>query len=408
MKKEIKERIEMINKGEVPEGYKETKLGIIPSEWKIEKLNRICEINKDSLSSKTDPNFEFKYYDLSNVNNGIISHPKKTITFENAPSRAKRVFTKNNILMSTVRPYLKGFAFINFQVNNCIASTGFAVIQSEKGLIDYIYQYLFSKKMENQMKRLTVGSNYPALNSKDVNRLKFLIPKKKNETTIIANILQTWDKAIELKEKLLEKKKEIKKGLMQRLLTGKIRLKGFKEDWKEVKLGNVTDVSTGNKDTKDKNDNGKYPFFVRSATIERIDSYSYDGEAILIPGDGKVGEIYHYINGKFDYHQRVYKISDFSNKCLGKFIYSYLNYFFIREAIKFTAKATVDSLRMYMLRDMKIKLPCLEEQKETTDILLKADKSIELLEKEIELLREQKKGLMQLLLTGKVRVNELN
>lgn len=108
------------------------------------------------------------------------------------------------------------------------------------------------------------------------------------------------------------------------LLTGEYRLKGFEEKWKEFQLGNITEITTGNKDTKDKIENGKYPFFVRSETVEKINSYSFDGEAILIPGDGNIGQIYHYINGKFDFHQRVYKISNFDKGCSGKFVYYYL------------------------------------------------------------------------------------
>ena len=88
------------------------------------------------------------------------------------------------------------------------------------------------------------------------------------------------------------------------------------------------------KDVKDKKDDGKYPFFFFFEKIERIDSYSFDGEAILIPGDGKIGEVYHYINGKFDYHQRVYKISNFHNDVFGKYIYYYLEKNFLRQAMK--------------------------------------------------------------------------
>ena len=159
------------------------------------------------------------------------------------------------------------------------------------------------------------------------------------------------------------------------------------------------------KDTQDKIDNGQYPFFVRSENIEKINSYAYDGEAILIPGDGRIGEIFHYIDGKFNFHQRVYKISDFSKSVNGKYIYYYLSYFFKKQAMKYTAKATVDSLRRSMLTDMEIRVPSVSEQKEITKILNASDNEISLLQQELEAIKQQKKGLMQLLLTGIVRVN---
>ncbi len=82
------------------------------------------------------------------------------------------------------------------------------------------------------------------------------------------------------------------------------------EHWIVRRFKFLTSITTGEKNTEDKSENGIYPFFVRSQIPERIHSYSYDGEAILTSGAG-VGKIYHYVNCKFDFHQRVYKFSDF-------------------------------------------------------------------------------------------------
>lgn len=148
--------------------------------------------------------------------------------------------------------------------------------------------------------------------------------------------------------------------------------------WINTFLGRISDIGTGNKDLKDSVKNGEYPFFVRSAKMERINTYSYDGEAILIPGDGKIGEVYHYINGKFDYHQRVYKISDFDENVLGKFVYYYLKKNFLRHALKYSAKATVDSLRLPIIKEMKIKAPSIEEQEKIASFLSEVDRKIDI------------------------------
>ncbi len=182
------------------------------------------------------------------------------------------------------------------------------------------------------------------------------------------------------------------------------RLHGFTDDWKTTQLGKVTEITTGNKNNEDKIDNGQYPFFVRSKNIERINTYSFDGEAILVPGDGNIGDIYHYINGKFDFHQRVYKISNF-REINAKFLYYNMQLFFKKRAISQTSKATVNSLRMDTFTQYNIYMPFnINEQKAIADILCKADEEIELLNKQLDLYTEQKKGLMQNLLTGKVRV----
>ena len=279
------------------------------------------------------------------------------------------------------------------------------IARDKKSLLDNSYKRFFLSdwNIRKQIMILASGISVYGISRENIKSVKVFLPPLREQKKIAA-ILATWDKAIELKEKLIEQKKELKKGLMQKLLTGEVRVPGFNGEWKEYRLGTLSEISTGNKDTKDKVENGSYPFFVRSEKIERINSYSYDGEAILIPGDGNVGKIYHYINGKFDFHQRVYKISDFNNKCIGKFIYYYLQQYFYREAMKYSAKATVDSLRLPMLTDMIIRLPEIPEQIAIVKILDAADKEISFLNQELEKLNLQKKGLMQLLLTGKVRV----
>jgi len=189
---------------------------------------------------------------------------------------------------------------------------------------------------------------------------------------------------------------KFKKFLLQNLFNDKYSNNKFKDLFAEfefIKMGDLSDIQTGNKDLKDKKEDGKYPFFVRSEKIEHIDSYSFDGEAILIPGDGRIGEIYHYINGKFDYHQRVYKISNFKN-VNGKYVYYYLEENFLKEAKRNTAKATVDSLRLSTITDMKIKIPPINIQNRIVDLLSLIDSNSSLLEREIELNKEFKHSLL--------------
>ena len=176
-------------------------------------------------------------------------------------------------------------------------------------------------------------------------------------------------------------------------------------DWKVMKLGELSDIKTGKKDNQNKIDDGLYPFFVRSKNIERINSYSYDGEAILIPGEGNIGEIFHYINGKFDYHQRVYKISDFTDETLGKFIYYYFQVFFLKETIRHSVKATVDSLRLPTFTEMVIHLPPIKQQQKIAEILSTWDDAITNCKTTINTLKDRNKGLAQQLLTGKKRLS---
>jgi type I restriction enzyme S subunit len=177
------------------------------------------------------------------------------------------------------------------------------------------------------------------------------------------------------------------------------------EDWRADKIVNLATITTGAKNTQDKIDEGTYPFFVRSQTIEKINSYSFDGEAVLTAGDGVgTGKIYHYINGKFDFHQRVYKISNFTKELNGYYFFVYFSNHFYDRIMQMTAKSSVDSVRREMIADMKIPIPPLPEQQAIAEVLSDVDALITSLDALLTKKRNIKQGTMQLLLTGKKRL----
>lgn len=168
--------------------------------------------------------------------------------------------------------------------------------------------------------------------------------------------------------------------------------------WNLKRLKFLSAITTGESDTIDREDNGKYPFFVRAQTVERINTYSYDGEAVLTAGDGVgVGRVFHYINGKFDYHQRVYKISDFK-EIVGKYFFYYMKENFHKEVMKISAKSTVDSLRLPMFLDFPVAFGGIKEQQSIADFLdhktHQIDTLIEKKQKQIELLKEQRTAII--------------
>ena len=168
--------------------------------------------------------------------------------------------------------------------------------------------------------------------------------------------------------------------------------------WRLKRLKFVSEISTGEKDTVDNVDDGLYPFFVRSQTIEKINSWSFDGEAVLTAGDGVgVAKVFHYINGKFDFHQRVYKFSNFRH-ISGKFFFYYIRELFKEEVIKLSAKSTVDSLRLPMIANFAFCIPDRKEQKTIVDFLDKKtaliDSLVQKKEKQIELLKEKRAALI--------------
>lgn len=175
--------------------------------------------------------------------------------------------------------------------------------------------------------------------------------------------------------------------------------------WPDVEIREIASIGTGARDTKDKVDNGKYPFFVRSQTVERIDSWSFDGEAVLTAGDGVgTGKVFHYINGKFDYHQRVYRISHFRRDVSGRYFFHQFSRSFLARIESLTAKSSVDSVRMETIAGMPIPLPSRREQDRIAVAIDDAEGLVSTLERVIAKKQEIKQGMMQQLLTGKTRL----
>jgi type I restriction enzyme S subunit len=178
------------------------------------------------------------------------------------------------------------------------------------------------------------------------------------------------------------------------------------EDWALDHIENVAHITTGGRNTQDRVEDGEYPFFVRSQTVERINSYSFDGEAVLTAGDGVgTGKVFHYITGKFDVHQRVYRISNFAENLNGFYFYLYFSTHFYNRIMQMTAKSSVDSVRREMIARMLVPLPpTVDEQRAIAEALSDVDGLLGGLDRLIAKKRDLKQAAMQQLLTGQTRL----
>ena len=158
-------------------------------------------------------------------------------------------------------------------------------------------------------------------------------------------------------------------------------------EWK--KLGDICEIGTGSNNREDASEDGLYPFFVRSQEVLRIKSYLYNEEAILIPGEGGIGDIFHYINGKYGLHQRTYRVHPISNSIIGKYVFYYLFANFKSYINQKSYKATAASIRKPMLTDFPISIPSIEEQRRIVGILDTFTASIDNLKEQIAQRRRQ-------------------
>lgn len=175
----------------------------------------------------------------------------------------------------------------------------------------------------------------------------------------------------------------------------KIRLKGFSGEWGTKLVESVCDISTGKSNTQDKVADGKYPFYVRSSIVERSNKYLYDEEAVLTAGDGVgTGKVFHYVNGKYDLHQRVYRMFNFRDIDSKYFYYVFSTKFYER-VMSMTAKSSVDSVRYDMIADMEIIIPTnVKEQIAIASFFTNLDSQITLQTQRLEKLKQIKSACL--------------
>ena len=176
----------------------------------------------------------------------------------------------------------------------------------------------------------------------------------------------------------------------------KIRFNGYTEDWEQRKVSELCSISTGKSNTQDKVEDGEYPFYVRSPIIERSTKYLYDEEAVITVGDGVgTGKVFHYVNGKYDLHQRCYRMYGFSDELNAHYFYHTFSKLFYKRVMAMTAKTSVDSVRLEMISDMKIPVPNVEEQRKIGNLLDGIDHLITLHQRKCEQTKTLKKYMLQ-------------
>lgn len=373
---------------QLKEGYKQTKIGIIPNEWETPELGELLKI-RHGKSQKEVEDSNGKYPILGT--GGLMGYANKFLYNKESVLIGRKGTINKPQYMST--PFWT-------------VDTLFYSEISEKVVPKILYYnfLLIDWYSHNE------ASGVPSLNASKIEKIRIPFAPNLEEQQAIATALSEVDTLITNLDKLIAKKKAIKQGAMQQLLNsptqGGKRLPGFDGEWMETTMGEVAKVGTGSKNTQDRVDGGKYPFFVRSQTIERINSYSFEGEGILTAGDGVgTGKVFHYVNEKIDIHQRVYLISDFKERVDGYFIFLIFREYFYDRIMSMTAKSSVDSVRKEMITEMEIQIPpTKEEQQSISEILKNIEEEIESLEQKKSKYIRIKQGMMQELLTGKTRL----
>ena len=386
----------------VPRGYKRTKVGVIPEEWEVVKLGSIAKIEtgKTPLRSKNAfwDNAVIPWATTTEVNEKYITSTKEKVSKAAVEDLKMKIFPENTILLAMYGQGKTrgkvGLLKIKSTINQAFA----AIQPSDNYITGFVFNYLDKSYMI--IRELSHGSNQDNLNLDIVKSISIPYPPLEEQQKI-AQILSTWDEAIVKLEALIEEKERFKKGLMQKLLSAKLRFPGFEGEWEEVRLGNVAFKKPSSISANSiENNSGNYIIYGATGVLKKIDFYTEKDPYISIVKDGAgVGRVflcnpYTSVLGTMDIIKPKSSVSLY-------FLFSLLQQF---NFIKYVTGSTIPHIYFKDYSKVKIKLPSKQEQQKIVRLLITLDKEIDLLKKELETLKEQKQGLMQKLLTGEVRV----
>ncbi len=377
--------------------FKDTELGKIPEEWEVGNLGSIgvplmCKRIMKWQTNKTAGVPFYKIGTFGKQADAFIAPDiwRYMITHFNYPK-------KGDILISAAGTIGRTVVFDGqpsyFQDSNIVW-----IDNDEEKVLNPYLEYAYTKIAWS-----TDASTISRLYNSNLKSALILFPHDKAEQQRITSALSDADALVAELDVLIEKKRSIMAGIMQELLTGKRRLQGFSEPWVERTIEDFAKITTGASNTQDQAPFGIFPFYIRSASVMKSNRFLYDCEGVITIGDGQIGKVFHYVNGKFDLHQRCYLIYDFYDVD-AKFFYYIFSAFFYERAIALSAKATVDSVRRDMIAKMKVDLPSLAEQHAIATILSDMDAEIAELEAKRDKYKEVRQGMMQQLLTGKIRL----
>lgn len=392
--------------------FTQTRLGYIPYDWEVKKLEEIA-----SITMGQSPKSE--YYNENHDGFPLIQGNADCENRHTKPRLYTTQITKTCNIGDIIMTVRAPVGYVSKSLHHACIGRGVCSIKAKKNQ-EYLYYYLIS--YEDKWKRMSQGSTFESINSNDIKKLDVILPPS-IEQSKIASILSTWDKAIELKEKLIEQKKEQKKGLMQKLLTGEVRFPGFEEDWKEVKIKDIAEIFLGLTYTPQYVQEG-VPFlsvkdldgdklnFDNVKYISREEYEKSTSNAKPQKGDmlfGRVGTLGNPVILDEDVEFCIFVSLGFlrmkNEHTLNYFVKYWMeSNLFSRQVEAKVAGSSQKNLNTGWLKEFKLILPEYNEQKTIVNVLRNVDKEINMLEQEKNLLTQQKKGLMQLLLTGKVRV----
>ncbi|MFG1378461.1 restriction endonuclease subunit S [Xanthobacter autotrophicus] len=381
----------------------------VPSGWASATIGQVAAINLESVPANTPADFLLRYIDVATVEGPSTMHEPRLITFGEAPSRARRKVTQGDILVSTVRPYLRAFCKVASEEENLVASTAFAVLHPQLNINgDFLYQHILSDPFIEHLTPRMKGSNYPAVTASDVSAYSFSLPPLPEQRRI-AEILSSVDEAIAATRAVIEQTRKVKQAVLERLLTKGIGHTRFKqteigeipEGWDAGRIDDFFVLQRGFDLTERQSAPGNVPVISSSGTSYFHSTSMIPGPAVITGRKGKLGQV-HFIDQPCWPHDTTLWVKDFKGN-EPRYVYWFLRSLSLE---KFDAATAVPTLNRNVVHAQNCAFPPRQEQSLIAKSL-DGFESAEILQ--IKLLAQYgalKSALMSDLLTGRKRVTD--
>ncbi|WP_201589891.1 restriction endonuclease subunit S [Psychrobacter sp. Pi2-51] len=396
---------------------------MVPNGWEVKTLKDITlKIQDGNYGAKYPKSDELVDQGIPFLTSKALGGSGKTnpekydfITIEKHIELKKAHITTNDILFTNRGANVGVIGVAGEDLSDANIGPQLTLIRSNEKLVSYNYLYfsMQSSFFQKQVQGQDSGSAMNFFGIKSTEQFKIKIPPLLEQQKI-AKILSTWDKAISTTERLIDNSSQQKKALMQQLLTGKKRLldddgKRFESEWKTAPLKDCVTFLNGMRKPIKQEDRadiqGQYPYFGATGIIDYVNDYIFDDELILLGEDGEnilsrvVPHVF-MVSGKIwvNNHAHVMKANKDKNS---EFLCIYLESLDYR---KFNSGSAQPKINKAVCEKIPVHFPSLNEQNKIATVLTNADKEIELLEQQLADLQQEKKALMQVLLTGKKRV----
>ena len=386
--------------------YKQTELGLIPEDWEVKKLEELGFFFKGKGVPKTSIETEGKYKcltygDLYTKYDYVIKNVK---SFINDASDSQEINFGDICIAGsgeTIEDIGKCAVFIDDKTG--YAGGDIIIFRSDENPLTLSY-ILNSDLCKRQKYRLGQGHSVVHIYSSQLQNLKIPLPPLPEQKKI-ADCLSTWDSAIEKQSALINVLTQRKKALMQQLLTGKKRLPGFSDEWKEVKLGEICEIKKGSQINKiELSSNLGFP--VINGGIEPsgyYDDWNVAENTITISEGGNSCGFINFIKEKFWSGGHCYTLQNLKININKIFLFYFLKNS-ENQIMKLRVGSGLPNIQQKDIKNFEILLPKIEEQTAIAEILATADRELTLQKEKLAQLQTQKKGLMQVLLTGKKRL----